>query len=43
MDLVQVALLVLLGAAIANCLDTLFHFTPRITDWLKKLIEPSAS
>ena len=42
MDVVQVVLLVLLGAAVANCLDVMFHFTPRIADWLKKVFEQSA-
>jgi hypothetical protein len=41
MDIVQTGLLVLLGAAVANCLDVIFHFTPRITDWLKKVFEES--
>lgn len=42
MDGVEVVLLVLLGAAIANCLDVMFEFTPRIADWLKKMFEHSA-
>ncbi len=42
MDAVQVVLLVLLGAAIANCLDVVFQFTPRITDWLRKIFEEPA-
>jgi lipoprotein signal peptidase len=41
MELVQIGLLVLLGAAVANCLDVMFHFTPRIADWLKKVFEES--
>jgi hypothetical protein len=41
MDVVQIGLLVLLGAAVANCLDVMFHFTPRIADWLKKMLEES--
>jgi hypothetical protein len=40
MDLIQVYLLVGLGAAIFNALDTIFQLSPVIAAWLERLIEP---
>ncbi len=33
-DLVLTCLLILLGAALANLLDVIFCFTPRISAWI---------
>jgi hypothetical protein len=33
-DLVLACLLILLGAALANLLDVIFAFTPRISAWI---------
>jgi|GEM_PF-5580015 hypothetical protein len=42
MDAVLICLLVLLGATIANLVDTVFSLTPRLAEWLKKMFEPEA-
>jgi hypothetical protein len=34
MDFIGISLLILLGAAISNVLDTMFGFTPRLAAWL---------
>jgi hypothetical protein len=40
MDWIQASLLVALGAALFNAVDTIFNLTPAIAAWLEKLIEP---
>jgi hypothetical protein len=40
MDFVQTYLLVALGAAISNALDTAFKITPALAAWLERLLEP---
>ncbi|MFN3324215.1 MAG: hypothetical protein ACK5AZ_12015 [Bryobacteraceae bacterium] len=40
LDAVTVVLLVLLGASLANALDTAFRITPRLADWLVRLFDP---
>ena len=39
MDVILASLLVVLGAAVSNALDTAFKFTPTIAAWLERLLE----
>jgi hypothetical protein len=39
MDLIQAYLLVALGVAVSNALDTIFKITPALAAWLERLFE----
>lgn len=39
MDVVGASLLILLGAALANLLDTAFELTPKITSWIGRFLD----
>jgi hypothetical protein len=40
MDFVQAYLLVALGVAVSNALDTVFQITPALAAWLERLLDP---
>ena len=40
MDFLQAYLLVALGAAISNALDSIFKITPAVAAWLDRFLEP---